>query len=181
MDEKDYPGALNALREVESVALKRGDEEMMWSAKVLMARLALGAGEIKTAGLVIDEVADMLGFVSTPTVPPKGIPEAAVKGEEGSQEEMAVEAEKVAYRKRMLGPQLTIQFVLVYCLYQAEAGNSKLAKEKLKVAHALLDKVDIAPGENEGWVKVYLILMAGSVVLELIFSFCRFLSDQSSI
>lgn len=128
-DEKDYPGALSPLREVEKIAARRGDVEMGWAVKVLIARLALGAGEMKVAGEAVKEVGDWMGF----------------GGEE-------------VERSAQMGCQLRIQFVLVFCLYHAQMGNVKLAKETLRKAHQLLDEKDPEEGADEGWTKVRLIV-----------------------
>ena len=44
------------MREVERIAAGREDVEMGWAVKVLIARLALGAGEMRVAGEVVKEV-----------------------------------------------------------------------------------------------------------------------------
>lgn len=136
-EEKDYPGALSSLREIVRFAEGRGDGEMKWAGKVLMARLALGEGEMDMAKEVIDEVAAMLGFNTS-----------ASNTNVGDLKRLEEE------RKRNLSGQLKVLFVLMYCLYHAEMGSMKLAKEKLKIAHALLDENASSLGEAEGWVEV---------------------------
>lgn len=101
---------------------------MGWAVKVLIARLALGAGEMRVAGEVVKEVGGWMGY----------------GGEEVD-------------RSALMGCQLRIQFVLVFCLYHAQMGNVKLAKETLRKAHQLLDEKDPEEGAEEGWTKVRLV------------------------
>ena len=53
-----------------------------------------------------------------------------------------------------LGRQMRIQFIIMYCLFHAQHGLVKLAKDKLKLAHGLLDQKIAEEGENGGWVNV---------------------------
>ena len=144
-DENDYPGTLSALRDVEGLASKRGDNEMIWASRVLLARAALGEREFRLAGALIDSIAEMMGFERAPAPNEHGV-KVEVKSEstleEGSRDQ------------GYLGRQMRIQFVIIYCLYQAQIGKVKLAKDKLKIAHGLLDQKVLEEGETGGWVKV---------------------------
>lgn len=136
-NDEDYPGALANLREVERLAEKRDDVEMKWTSKVLIARLALEEREFGTAERMIVEVAKMMGFANQ--VETKGETTSPITQEQD---------------QGHLGRQLRIQFLLIYCLYYAQNGQVKLAKEKLKVAHVLLDESQLEDGEAEGWTAV---------------------------
>lgn len=131
------------LREVERLAARRGDDEMKWASRVLIARLALGQGEFRTAESMIMQVAKMMGL-SDQLAP-------AVKADaaEDHKDDTGIKTDQ-----GFLGRQLRVQFLLVYCLYYAQNGNVKLAKEKLKMAHVLLDEKVSEEGEAEGWTSV---------------------------
>jgi hypothetical protein len=136
---------LSNLREIERLSEKRGDDEMKWASRVLIARLALGEREFSTAETMIVMVAKMMGLSDQVA--------AVDKGGTGNEEK----ADKVVNEDQgFLGRQFRVQFLLVYCLYYAQNGNVKLAKEKLKMAHVLLDEKVFADGEVEGWTSVSL-------------------------
>ena len=142
----DFPGALSALRDVEQLAHARQDESVLWASRVLVARLAVGAGRSDVAREAVRIVGAWMGFDSVD-------PPAEEKGK--SQPKEARDASEVlGPQLKVLGRQLTIQFVLVFCLFVAREGHVKLAKEKLKMAHQLLDEKQLEEGELEGWTRV---------------------------
>jgi hypothetical protein len=136
---------LSNLREIERLSEKRGDDEMKWASRVLIARLALGEREFSTAETMIVMVAKMMGLSDQVA--------AVDKAGTGNEEKV----DKVVNQDQgFLGRQFRVQFLLVYCLHYAQNGNVKLAKEKLKMAHVLLDEKVFEDGEVEGWTSVSL-------------------------
>lgn len=118
---------------------------MKWASRVLIARLALGEREFSTAETMIVMVAKMMGLSDQVA--------AVDKAGTGNEEK----ADKVVNQDQgFLGRQFRVQFLLVYCLHYAQNGNVKLAKEKLKMAHVLLDEKVFEDGEVEGWTSVSL-------------------------
>lgn len=126
---------------MEKLAKSRGDSELYWSIRVLVGRLALGQGEWSVVLDVVQTVGEVTGVAVSAAGDAKG---KAVR----------LEAPPHLKDQGLLGRQLKIQFLILFCLYQAQMGNVKLAKEKLKLAHSLLDEKDAEPGEMEGWVLV---------------------------
>ncbi|KAL8280647.1 hypothetical protein RQP46_006970 [Phenoliferia psychrophenolica] len=147
----DFAGALSALRDVERLAETRHDEGVVWASRVLIARLAVGEGFPDVAREAIGQVAGWMGFeMSDPPAEEKGKGKGASSQEKDKRDAGDVLKTQIA----TLGRQLAIQFVLVFCVFQAREGNVRLAKEKLKVAHQLLDDRRLEAGEQEGWTKI---------------------------
>ncbi|KAK4700768.1 hypothetical protein P7C70_g5479, partial [Phenoliferia sp. Uapishka_3] len=145
---RDFAGALSALKNVEIFAEVRGDENVLWTTRVMVARLAVGEGEFKVAKGALSKVAAWMGFdMSDPTVEDG-------KAKKAKQGEQLGAVQVLETPIKVLSRQLVIQFLLIFCLFQAREGNVKLAKEKLKMAHQLLDEKEIEEGEGEGWTKL---------------------------
>lgn len=128
---------------MEGLAVKRGDNEMIWASRVLLTRAALGEREFRLAGSLIESIADMMGFERAPI-------EDGVKVEVKSESTIDEGVRDLGY----LGRQFRIQFIIMYCLYHVQHGKVKLAKDRLKIAHGLLDQKVLEEGETGGWVKV---------------------------
>lgn len=143
----DFSGALVALRDVERVASARGDQSVVWAMRVLVARMTLGEGKSTVAREAVGEVAAWMGLEMVE-------PPAEDKSKGKEKEDTRELNEVLEVPLRLLGRQLVIEFVLVYCLFQVREGHSKLAKDKLKVAHQLLDEKELEEGELEGWTRV---------------------------
>lgn len=118
---------------------------MIWASRVSLARTALGEREFRLAGSLIESIAEMMGFDAIPTEAEETKPE--IKSESSA---MDMGRRDLGY----LGRQMRIQFIVMYCLYHAQHGKVKLSKDKLKIAHGLLDQKVAEEGEDGGWVKV---------------------------
>lgn len=137
-NESDYPFTLLNLREAENLAERRGDIDMYWAIKVFIARLALGEREFELAATLIDQIAEMMGF-------------AKINESDGGSK---VKLEEAGVDQGYLCKQLRIHFIVIYCLYHAQYGKVKIAKDTLKIAHGFLDETTTTDGDVDGWVKV---------------------------
>lgn len=128
-------------------------------AQLAIAQLALSKGEWATVKSALDDISS----ATAPKVTSQG--QGQVQGrEQGSDDSMQpprpLEGQHagVNLSSEVLPPALTIQLLLVEALYHAHMGNVKIAKDKLKAAHQLLDAPesndDRGRGEKEGWVRV---------------------------
>ncbi|ORY57118.1 hypothetical protein BCR35DRAFT_309707 [Leucosporidium creatinivorum] len=143
-----YPEALASWREIERIAKGRGDEGMRMVSLVGQARIALSEGEWRVVESVLEECARGMGWTEDGAALPPQAPAPPTPSP--------------------LPPPLQIQLLLVYALFHAHMGDVKKAKEKLKMAHGLLDapagsgggaggeeeEKERARGEKEGWVVI---------------------------
>lgn len=143
INEADYPTALFNYREMEKLSQKRNDLELYWTVKVMIAKLVLGEKEWELVGGILDEIAEMMGIVT-----------AERKESTVAHSTQPTASPLAGVDQGFVGRQHRVQFLVTYCLYQAQIGNVKLAKEKLKIAHSFLDEKGLEDGDAEGWVRV---------------------------
>lgn len=120
------------MREVERLALVRGDVKVTWTAGLVLGRMALGEGRFDVAETALQPLAfEWFG-------------------------DGRVDAQAPVETEPELPRALKVQFLLSYSLLLAHRGEQKLARDRLKRAHALLDSKDYEKGELEGWSRVSL-------------------------
>jgi hypothetical protein len=131
---------------------------MSVASKVAQARIALAQGEWQVVEGAVRDVAARLGFKDDE---PSAATATGSQSQSQTQAETAVIEEDEQTKKQMaelLPASLQIQFLLIFCLFNAHMGDVKLAKGKLRKAHQLLDAPEgegsIGRGEKEGWVTV---------------------------
>lgn len=133
----DFPAALAAWREVATLALSRGDGEMDALAILSVARLSVEQGQADPH--LLAEMASLIGFAPEDLVPST----ADGRGESDAAKAARVNAlaARIERGKQVLpGTLLRVQGALVYCLWCAQEGRVKEAKERLRVVHGWLDE-----------------------------------------
>jgi hypothetical protein len=136
--ESDFPSALAALRDVESIAIRRGDVGVLWTTKVQIAQLAMLDGEFQLCGRLVDEIAEA-----------QKMPTAAqlANGQ-------ASEQEPNGPAGPLQGP-IRLLFMILFSIYHAHVtGQVKLARKALKDVHVLLDSTEESQEEMYGYFTV---------------------------
>jgi hypothetical protein len=124
-----------ALRDVESIALRRGDAGVLWATKVQICHLALLDGEFQLCGRLVNEISEA-----------QKMPRTFEESENGQPDE-GVDAP-------LQGP-IKILFMILFSIYHAHvAGQIKLARKVLKDVHVLLDNTAESQEETHGYITV---------------------------
>lgn len=128
---------------------------MVWAGKVLRGRLALGEGRMDLVREVVEEVAGAWWGIEEERLLGGKEEKGKSKGKEvDSKEVVDKRKEELCGNHLKIGRGLRIQFLMVYCLFWAQMGFVKKSKERLKIAHQLLDEKVPEEGEIDGWIRV---------------------------
>ncbi|KAM0755166.1 hypothetical protein T439DRAFT_322218 [Meredithblackwellia eburnea MCA 4105] len=153
----DFAGAMLALRDVEKFAAGRGDDNVVWATRVLRCRLVLGDEETGRTAMkdAMEVVCRWMGMGEKEAGSSQSKPNPTqAAGQPAPPPPPVPAAEFLKSQIKLIGRNLVVQFLLVYSLFMARTGDVKGAKEKLKLAHQLLDSRDVEPGDLEGWFKM---------------------------
>ncbi|KAI5475091.1 Cohesin loading factor [Pseudohyphozyma bogoriensis] len=141
----DFTSAINTLKDVERVAAQRGDASILWTTKILLAWRCISDSRPDVASPYISEIANRWWGSEAEAYHSRTF---ASPEEKKSAE---VELAKLPKPEEIDVPRaLKVMFIVVYCLFWADKGGVKRAKERLKEAHGLLDEKEVGEEEAKG-------------------------------
>ncbi|KAK4047535.1 hypothetical protein OIV83_005322 [Microbotryomycetes sp. JL201] len=150
LPESTYTELLSHWRDIAKVADKRHDLTMGLVARLGIARTALAEGDCNLAESTLKEM-DAVLFPANDMPASAGTAEGAMAPPQPMQRTIST---------ALLPSALQVHYSLIYALLKAHTGDVKEARDKLRMAHALLDRPESAKehliGEQEGWVKILL-------------------------
>jgi hypothetical protein len=121
-EQSDLSAAVGCWNDIVKVAKERQDDEIYWSARIIQINRCLRERRVDLATPLLDEVANDMWPPST---------------------EQAVATEWTKAPKA-----LRIEFIFLFCLHAPSRGQIKVAKERLKLAHKLLDEHGDGDGQS---------------------------------
>ncbi|KAK4047587.1 hypothetical protein OIO90_006128 [Microbotryomycetes sp. JL221] len=135
-------------REVDKLATSQGHVTMSLVAKLAIARETLAMGDCSSTEQNLKDM-DLILFPATSHQNTNVIDSTKPAPDQA-----------VSISTSLLPVPLQVHYFLVSALFKAHIGDTRGAKDKLKVAHTLLDKPETNDeaglGEKEGWVKIQL-------------------------
>ncbi|KAH8921729.1 hypothetical protein BT69DRAFT_1335311 [Atractiella rhizophila] len=143
----DYVSSLSSLKAAHELAERRQDEEMVQAVKLLTLRLKMCSGRWEAAAEEIDALSKLVGI---PNEPP---PTTSKMRAAPSQAALPPPAAPTSHNPAgIANRQLRLQFLILYCVFHSRVGNTKLAKERLKDVHQMLDEEGLE--EVDGVVRI---------------------------
>lgn len=161
--EKDYNSASAALGDIVTQAHSRGHRQLSWALLMTRARLAVLKGDTELATSIISSMAKDFDLPVT---------DAEIKDEDVKPKSYTLSHRDPDLQN--LPRPLVLQFLVLLCIHQTNAGQTTAARQNIRRAQFLLDQKSSDEDASDGRVTVCRVSEPWGAILYLTTALCPF-------